>query len=224
MAESGKTDFIYKKSYEISYALWRVATNVKEGTLADRLFDKAIELVGCAANGDHAGMAKIADGLQMIIKFAVDVNCIGVSNAVILAREIGNLQAAIEKPAESTTGDDVDISDLFSAKAYEEELPEELPIEETKFENLQEVEESGNFAGIENNSESANESNSKAEIRQSAILQRIRQIGNCRLSDIQAILPDSSERTIRYDLESLVRRNLIERIGIGGRSVYYQPK
>ena len=60
----------------------------------------------------------------------------------------------------------------------------------------------------------------KAEMRQSAILERIRQIGNCRFGDIQAILPETSERTIRYDLEALVQKGLVERLGTGGRSVY----
>jgi DeoR/GlpR family transcriptional regulator of sugar metabolism len=64
--------------------------------------------------------------------------------------------------------------------------------------------------------------NMKSEMRQSMILDRIRQIGNCRLSDIQAILPHVSDRTIRYDLESMIERNLIERVGTGGRSAYYR--
>ena len=212
MLESGKMEFIHTKSYEISYALWQVANHVKEKTLADRLFSSAIELVGYAANADHEGMAKVADALQVVIKFAVDVNCISVSNAVTLAKEIGNLQSAIELPAKDKAGD-VDISGIFSTQ---EELPIELPVddapEETKFEIFEGLEESGN------------ESGNKAEIRQAAILERIRQTGNCRLGDIQAILPDSSERTIRYDLESLVQRNLVERLGAGGRSVYYRAK
>ena len=74
------------------------------------------------------------------------------------------------------------------------------------------------------NLESGNESGNRSEMRQSAILERIRQSGNCRLADIQAILPGASERTLRYDLESLIQKNLIERMGAGGRSVYYRAK
>ncbi len=62
----------------------------------------------------------------------------------------------------------------------------------------------------------------KSGMRQIAILDRIRQSGNCRLRDIQEILPDCSERTIRYDLEDLIERNIIERTGNGGPSVSYR--
>jgi DNA-binding HxlR family transcriptional regulator len=62
----------------------------------------------------------------------------------------------------------------------------------------------------------------KSGNRQIAILDRIRQSGNCKLRDIQEILPDCSERTIRYDLEELIERNLVERIGAGGPAVSYR--
>jgi hypothetical protein len=58
--------------------------------------------------------------------------------------------------------------------------------------------------------------------RQIAILDRIRQSGNCKLKELQEILPDCSERTIRYDLEDLIERNLVERIGAGGPAVSYR--
>jgi DeoR-like helix-turn-helix domain len=58
--------------------------------------------------------------------------------------------------------------------------------------------------------------------RQISILDKIRQSGNCKLREIQEILPDCSERTIRYDLEELIERNLVERIGGGGPAVFYR--
>jgi len=51
-------------------------------------------------------------------------------------------------------------------------------------------------------------------MRQSAIVERIRQSGNCRLKDIREILPDTSERTLRYDLQSLLEKNLIDFIRV----------
>lgn len=62
----------------------------------------------------------------------------------------------------------------------------------------------------------------KSGNRQIAILDKIRQSGNCKLREIQEILPDCSERTIRYDLEELIERNLVERIGAGGPAVSYR--
>ena len=60
------------------------------------------------------------------------------------------------------------------------------------------------------------------KMRQSTILDRVKELDNCRLRDIQEILPNISERTLRYDLQSLVEQGLIERIGSGGPGSYYR--
>jgi hypothetical protein len=64
----------------------------------------------------------------------------------------------------------------------------------------------------------------KSGNRQSAILERIRRSGNCRIKDLCQLLPDCSERTIRYDLQSLIEQDLIERVGVVGPAVYYKTK
>jgi hypothetical protein len=64
----------------------------------------------------------------------------------------------------------------------------------------------------------------KSGNRQIAILDKIRQSGNCKLREIQEVLPDCSERTIRYDLEELIERNLVERVGAGGPAVSYRVR
>ncbi len=61
-----------------------------------------------------------------------------------------------------------------------------------------------------------------SDIRQSTILNRIRQSGNCRIRDLQDLFPRWSERTLRYDIESLMSRKLVERVGAGS-ATYYQP-
>ena len=62
------------------------------------------------------------------------------------------------------------------------------------------------------------------KMRQSTILERVKEFDSCRLRDIQEVFPDISERTIRYDLQSLVEQGLIERIGSGGPGSYYRAK
>jgi DeoR/GlpR family transcriptional regulator of sugar metabolism len=59
-------------------------------------------------------------------------------------------------------------------------------------------------------------------MRQSAILERIRQNNNCRLKDVQEWLSDVSERTIRYDLQNLIGQGLVERLGNGGPATFYR--
>jgi len=64
----------------------------------------------------------------------------------------------------------------------------------------------------------------KSGNRHGAILEKIRQSGNCRIKDIHDLFPECSERTIRYDLQSLTEQNLIEKIGTGGPAVFYKNK
>lgn len=204
---SGKNDFIGKKAYEIAYALWRVAAYAEEKVFADILRNKAMRIIGFAADTNYIRLDATVDAIQAIIKFAVDVNCITIGNAAILVREIGNLKSAIaDMPSSVDKVDGFDLSNLFSSDIHSSNNAELLD------ENLSEV--------LPDEVELGN----RAEMRQSAIIERVREIGNCRLADIQVVLPNVSERTIRYDLESLVRRNLIERFGPGGRASYYRSK
>ncbi|HVO29029.1 MAG TPA: DeoR family transcriptional regulator [Candidatus Paceibacterota bacterium] len=231
MFQSGKKDLILKKSYEIAYALWRVAENVPERTLADRLSGKAIELLGCAADGNYEEVMAKAPGIEFLVRFGNDVGGIGAANRDILLDEIGNLRSAIsafhaEAFGGKILGKDLDLSDIFSKSGgYREPMDEPAEVE---VETQVEVDDAA--AGSEPEPEPEPRSASAPEaapyepanMRQSAILERMRQTGNCRLGDIQAILPNVSERTIRYDLEALVERNLVERIGTGGRGVFYR--
>jgi len=62
-----------------------------------------------------------------------------------------------------------------------------------------------------------------ATIRQSAIMEKIRQLPNCQLKDLMRSFADVSERTLRYDLQKLFNQGLIERVG-AGPSTYYVIK
>lgn len=210
MKESGNDSG--KKAYEVAYALWQIGNHTTQKVLSETLQEKALELITYSANGNRSGILEKAEALEKIIKFAVDVNCISIGNAAILMREIGNLKSAIleennRQRFDDGFGNEIDIAAIFTDEKMERKI---------------------DIAGIDLQTEAIKEtgkdSGNKAEIRQSAILEKIRQSGNCRLSDIQEVLPDTSERTLRYDLESLIQRNIIERFGPGGRSVYYRAK
>ncbi len=61
-----------------------------------------------------------------------------------------------------------------------------------------------------------------AAIRQEAILAKIRQMnGQMKLKEIIAAFPNTSERTLRYDLVKLCQINKLTREGSGGPSNYY---
>lgn len=59
-----------------------------------------------------------------------------------------------------------------------------------------------------------------SEIRQSMILEKIRQLPNCQLKDLTSSFTDVSERTLRYDLQKLFGHGLVGRMGAGPSTCY----
>lgn len=62
------------------------------------------------------------------------------------------------------------------------------------------------------------------QIRQSTIMNKAKDIGRCQLKDFMEILPNVSERTLRYDLHKLCEQGVLERVGGSGVSSFYQLK
>lgn len=205
MHESGKNEFIAKKAYEISYALFRVSGKIADKTFAGILQGEGLALVQNAARGSYAEGIKAIHVIKYFVKLGIDFDYMGLGNGDILLHELNGLESAIlEQMHPANVEQEVDIAEIFSKK--EEEA---VMVKGQIFES-----EIVNAPGVSNVI--------KSGMRQSAILDRIRQSGNCRIRDLQEILPDSSERTIRYDLQSLIEQGLIERVGTGGPAVFYR--
>ncbi len=230
MSENGKDRFVFTKSYEIAYALFRIAGTLQEHDFAERLRAAAGGLLEAAALQDHPATRRSLQSIECFIKFAGDVNLLAPANADTILREVYLLDAATVERVNSarSTANGIDLSEIFShtgsadmrssdPQSFEQQAYPVSPGDDAEINAAK-----GNAATI---IEEAKEHGFiKSEMRQSAIIERIRQYGNCRLKDIQEILPGCSERTIRYDLQSLIERNLIERMGAGGPAVTYRMR
>jgi hypothetical protein len=233
-----KARFILTKAYEISYALFRIASQIIEKDFSEQLRVSGTALLAQTATGDYMAAGKSLDVMECLIKFAGDVNIIGTGNSDVLLREIYALNAAIDEAKKMPIADHIDIAGIFSkpeiafkkdatvrqsAKEKEPAIIYNPAMEAIRQNN--EIHENQE-QDIDGEAPANNNINAilKSAIRQTAILERIRQSGNCRLKDIQEILPGTSERTIRYDIQTLLEQELIERVGIAGPSVYYRAK
>ncbi len=257
MNESGKERFILTKSYEIAYALFRVAATLQEKDFAERLRATGAGLLEAASVQDHDTGRRALQVIEALVKFAGDLGLMTSGNADLTLREIYLLDAAIVERAQIEKAGSPDLSEVFSPipaentpfasvfsregqadGAYAENLAnredaarDENPANDPAEEDFYNPANGRGYVDKKSNSaknHGAQEMNSegpsflKADIRQSVIMDRIRQSGNCRVRDLQEVLPDCSERTIRYDLQSLMERNLIERVGAGGPAVSYR--
>lgn len=229
MEYSGKERFIFTKAYEVSYALFRLAASMQEKDLAGSLRASATALLAAAAAEDFAAAGRELRVMECLVKFGGDVGAIGTPNTDLMMREIYALDAAVAERRNAPKTDEVNVAEIFSkpeiaahtvdhapARAAATQVPAKEPAMEK--EPILVHNEFQRVASEPAIRQSANDS----AIRQNAILTLIRQSGNCRLKEIQEILPDCSERTIRYDLQTLLERGSIERVGVAGPSVFYR--
>jgi preprotein translocase subunit SecD len=241
MSESGKERFILTKSYEIAYALFRIAaTMLQEKDFSERLRAAGAGFLEASAVQDYAAVRKSLQAAECLVKFAGDLNLMGAANADTLLREVYVLDAAVIERMRAAKTHEIDLTEIFSKPEW---TPTVTPTDEA-------IAPEGNAAKNDNAAtvaryikeepvaelepEAQGESDMpvatnsigfiKAEIRQSAIMDKIRQSGNCRMKDLQDVLPGCSERTIRYDLQSLLEQSMIERVGNGGPSVFYRMR
>jgi hypothetical protein len=216
MKESGKQRFALKKAYEISYAVFRVGSRISNAALREHLERQALSLLDAATVENYAWVSTVSRALGYLIKFGSDVGLINEANAETIMAQLQEMDASIagsEKPAigvEAVPLDDIFTGHepLFPAKSKKIPQPVIAQVAVSTGELPEEQIDAANPI--------------RSEIRQSAILEKIRQSGNCRIKDLQDILPDCSERTIRYDLQTLIEQNLVERVGSGGPAVFYR--
>ena len=219
------SQFFSKKAYEISYAAFRIGASLKFQSFTESLFGQAFLLLDLAARGQYSECRNIAGSMEYLLRLGGDTGIIHARNAETMVQEIGQFNSAIaeyeklvDQPAFVNLERSFSKMPVFSPEKKED--PSNLV-----FPSISHQE--NNYKGLtDENFQIEQKENintvAKSVIRQSAILEIIRQSGNCRLKDIQDSFHDVSERTIRYDLQNLIERGLLDRVGSGGPSTYYK--
>ncbi len=129
---------------------------------------------------------KAIDRLERLVRFTEAVEEMSQINAGVLCRELGNLRNMLDSEiSESFPGiaDTIDLREIFAEKGVKEGLGRK-----------QEIRDQGG--------------------RQGAILAYIRKFPNgCRMRQLSVAFTDFSERTVRADVQRLIDKGLIEKIG-----------
>ena len=174
-----------------------------------------------------------AAAIEYLVKFGEDLGLVNGGNSKLLSLELRAFNSAIAEFEKSAKTEAIDLQRVFS----KHELPQVAMAVSRKSEPIAD---SGRAAHdpmasvivdervrgvVATSLENGNGNGGgivKSAMRQSAILERIRQNNSCRLKDVQEWLTDVSERTIRYDLQNLIGQGLVERIGNGGPATFYR--
>ncbi|MDO8467161.1 MAG: DeoR family transcriptional regulator [bacterium] len=209
--------FVNQKSTEICYALLRVAAQIRRQQLKQNLEKLAFRFLEAATSEDFDLALKTSSSIDAMLKIGQSLYEIEPVNSKVISGELEAVNAAMRQslgidglPNLDRIFEKANNAASYSAKTFADirpsaGLPDSLPVSENN---------NGNSNGF------------SATIRQSAILDKIRQSGNnqAALKDIIAAFPEISERTMRYDLQKLCLQGLIERVGSGGPGSYYSVK
>ncbi|MBI2888318.1 MAG: DeoR family transcriptional regulator [Candidatus Liptonbacteria bacterium] len=211
-------DFVGKKLYEISYALCRVAARIHPGVGA-RLEESAFQIVELSNSLNIQDVRRIFDITKNQIRLGADSGIIHKGNSEVILGEIMKLESFLRSGKEIEIGNRAEIEGIFSNQDFPEK-------KKSKSDDGNPIKlESGNSrVQTEGYVEEANEDRQSVEIRQRSVLDFIEKSGNCRMRDLVEQFPNSSERTLRNDVQFLSARGLIERLGEGGPGTYYRHK
>ncbi len=211
-------EFVGKKLYEISYALCRVAARIHPGVGA-RIEKSAFRIVELSNSLNIQDIRRALDITKDQIRLGADSGIINKGNGDAILGEIMKLESFLRAGREIEIGNRAEIEGIFSSQ----EFPER---KKTKNDDSNPIKsESGNpRIQTDRYSNEANEDRKSVEIRQKLVLDCIEKSGNCRMRDLVEQFPNSSERTLRNDLQFLSARGLIERLGEGGPGTYYRHK
>lgn len=213
-------EFLTTKAREICYALVKVAFYIKRNELRQRLEGLAFDILQHTAEAvtdveEKTLLKKVFRSIaatDVLVKVGHSLYEIEPVNANVLSHELDAFNAAIRQYGNSLEAQVSDLPGLQSLFSPFPKLVKEL------------VPAKPDSADSGNGSENGNGNGINMAIRQSAIINKIKQ-GNgsgCRLKDLVAEFPDVSERTLRYDLQRLCERGAVQRIGNGGPSSFYQ--
>ncbi|MDO8664055.1 MAG: hypothetical protein Q7K44_00665 [Candidatus Liptonbacteria bacterium] len=248
MTKTIQEDFLYKKVYEFSYATFSIASSAKNKQIAELLESKAVSLLDSILIADYEKTKNLVYSIITLTGLLVDSGNLHPVNREVLIRESERINLAIEAlpKAKRETLSDLNLNKIFSktvlpinpvrsspplgpfgarsrAGATSNGIKRQIADKPIEYAIQSEVADKG----------FADEIADKSETRQSAIIEKLGQTENlsaqaglpadkvgCRLNELQAIFPDVSERTLRYDLESLISRGLVERLGSRRNSFY----
>ena len=225
---------ILKKSFEISYALVRTADTISPDPFALHFKRLGLEVLSATALGSGKRALAALRAIEYLVRLAGSTGVISSRNGEVIAEETNMLVAHINAALETPSAGDFDISTVFSSQDVpyggggEVVLsPSEMASEDLDPSFHHDAVTEGVAEPIPSSvlrKESHGDMSIRAKIRQSAILNRIRQSGNCRMTDLRQIFSEVSERTLRYDLEQLVSDGLVERVGNSGPATSYRAR
>ncbi len=224
-----------QKAVEICYALVRVAAQIRRPELRSRVEKQAFVFLESVSSGDYSNALNASSAISALLKIGQALYEVEAINVSVISGELEFVDAAMRQSIglEGLP----DWQRIFPESGNSKNKPGNSANNSAIGRSMSDVRPPQQSASLPQSSNghqtivdaSAPEANGTngngfaATMRQSAILEKIRQSinGQTQLKDIIAAFPEISERTMRYDLQKLCNQGLINRVGNGGPGSYY---
>lgn len=248
MSPESQHAFEDRKAFELSFVCFRIAERLTNQGLKTAFERYGLALLDAVTGGRYPQALPALKSLEYHLRLCAELGLISLTSTKVLLGEVASLRESLQKLGTPLKAEEEDIKELFPSKTFDTRQAQHLSISDiqpngnqaAKAESKKDIADysNGNSLKASQPKEPAKEivstttnpvsySSRKelpADQRQAKILQKIREAGSCRLKELQEILPDVSERTIRYDLQKLLEEDVVERVGGGGPFSYYRPK
>jgi len=224
---------IDKKAQEISFALIKISVYARRLEFRKRLEKLAFQLLEEVSRRNYEPVFRTSMALEGLIRFGSAIYEIEPVNSDILLQELADFNLLVKQMAEASLPDSNQVSDIslvFTSEKKTAQHNKKSSHTESKISST----DSGSSIPIlkkEKNSQDivlkqSNGGEDNPAIRQSAIIEKIRQSGNIpiKLKALVSEFPKFSERTIRYDIQRLCNQGILERVGSGGPATYYKVR
>ena len=202
---------IPKKAFEIAYALFRIGDASGNPAFQSAIQGHAVNLLNAASlesNDSFYTATKIIPAIRQFLMFGSIAGLLKENDAELVIRELDTLNTAIE-------------SAIVAIRQSGNRQLQDLKLEEILSKEPKKRSQTSQSQRQSQQRELDPATSDIINRRQAKVIERIRQIGNCRLRDMEDYLPDVSERTLRYDLQDLMAKGKIERFG-GGPTMHYR--
>lgn len=192
----------------------------KEIDVEDNL-EKIKSLIILSGEADYVAL----DNVREMINFIDEAFTKGrVEDDTINIKEI--IKEAKESMSNKGEGDEKKVRKNFNSLNSDNKINMNDSLEIKSSEDLDSSEITSKIISSENSKQEKKsfKLQSKTNERREKILNKLKQDGICFLKDLSILLPDFTERTLRYDLEQLIKEGTVEKIGNSGPGTFYRVK
>lgn len=190
---------ILRRALNLSLAIYRVSQNFPEGeVLGAQMKELGNEIAGSLAEKDYSSVLKRIERLQIYFRIARQQKWVRAINWSILEFEYYRISQEVILILQAGEGRNSKKKESEGIMSHNIQKERKSPVQKEK-----------NPAPI------------RLSDRQDKILKQLRVKQVLKLADLLPLFKDVSERTLRYDLQTLLENRLIEKNGVNKGVTYF---